>query len=78
MEQYVPDRPPHEAMSLMAKLHEIGIHGRDAAYLATVVPPQDHATPEMTSFLREFELMVAPASRTSAARLIGMPQPAGG
>ncbi len=74
MEQYVPDRSPHEAMTLMAKLHEIGIHGRDAAYLATIVPPQEAATPEMASFLREFELMVAPASRPSAARLIGMPE----
>jgi hypothetical protein len=73
MEQYVPERAPHEALELMAKLNEIGIQGRDAAYLATVVPPRDQATPEMTSFLREFELMVAPASRSSAAMLIGMP-----
>ena len=47
--------------------------GRDAAYLASIVPPEDESTPEMTRFLSDFEFMVHPSARRGAAALIGLP-----
>lgn len=77
MEVFVSDRQPDQAMHLMASLRELGIEGRHAAYLATVLPPASPGTPEMDRYLEEFELIVAPAERPVAARLVGLepPQP---
>ncbi|HEX8534530.1 MAG TPA: hypothetical protein VF662_10205 [Allosphingosinicella sp.] len=73
MEIFVPDRQPQEAIELMGRLIEIGIGGRHAAYLATVAPPQEPGSPEMASYLRDFEFMVHASARQSAATLIGFP-----
>ena len=73
MEIFVPDRQPQEAMDLMHRLLAIGIRGRHAAYLATVAPPQEPGSPEMASYLKDFEFMVHAPVRSSAAALIGIP-----
>jgi hypothetical protein len=72
MEIFVPDRQPEETMALMARLHAIGIGGRDAAYLASVEPPQEPGTPEMADYVKGFELMVTAAARRPAAALLGL------
>ena len=74
------DRDPAEAMALMDRLLKLGIAGRDAAYLASLAPPIEQGTPEMTNYVREFEHMVTHAARASAATLVGLaggyyPQP---
>ena len=74
MEIFVPDRQPQEAIELMGRLVAIGIKGRHAAYLATVAPPQEPGSPEMASYLRDFEFMVQAPARPSAAALIGIGQ----
>jgi hypothetical protein len=72
MEVFVPDRDAAEVLALMGRLSDLGIAGRDAAYLASVYVPVETGTPEMTHFIREFEFMVAARSRVSAASLIGL------
>jgi hypothetical protein len=72
VELFISDRQPEQAVNLMAKLRALGIEGRDAAYLATVLPPREPGTPEMARYLSEFELMVGPAERQSAAELVGL------
>ncbi len=73
VEIFVPDREPHETMALVAQLRSIGIRGRHAAYLASVAPPREPGTPEMTMYLKEFDLMVDSAARPAAAEIIGIP-----
>ena len=70
---FIPGRTPEDVLALMARLAAIGVGGRDAAYLASVVPPEDESTPEMTRFLSDFEFMVHPSARRGAAALIGLP-----
>jgi hypothetical protein len=72
MEIFVPDRQPQEALDLMGRLIEIGIGGRHAAYLATVAPPLEPGSPEMASYLKDFEFMVHARARPSAAALVGL------
>ena len=72
MEIFVPDRTPHETMALMERLRGLGIRGRDAAYLASVKPPEQPGSPEMRAYLRDFELMVDEKARASAAEAIGI------
>ena len=73
MEVFIPGRQPDQAFALMARLRELGIGGRDAAYLATVLPPQEWGTPEMACYIKELEFIVALAERPAAARLLGLP-----
>ncbi len=73
MEIFIPDREPHDVMALVAQLRSIGIGGRDASYLASVAPPSEAGTPEMTMYMKEFELMVDARARPKAAALIGIP-----
>ncbi len=72
MEIFVPERPADETIVLMHRLLAIGIGGRNAAYLASVKPPEQPGTPEAHMYLREFELMVGAGARAAAAALVGI------
>jgi hypothetical protein len=70
MEVFTPDRNGPEALALVARLKQLGIRGRDAAYLASV---EFHRTTDecvRENYLAEFRFMVAPDRREEAARLI--------
>lgn len=72
MEPFMAERPAPEVLALMRRLAALGIRGRDAAYLASIVPPVESGTPEMAMYLKEFEFIVDPAARPAAAALIGI------
>lgn len=72
MEPFVAERPADEVMLLMRRLIGLGVRGRDAAYLASIVPPADPASPEMAMYLKEFEFIVDEGARLEAAALIGI------
>lgn len=72
MEVFVAAREREEVLALVEQLNGLGIHGRDAAYLASVPLPCEADEPARASFLREFWFMVRPESRDAAAKLIGL------
>lgn len=72
MEVFVAARAPGEAVSLMKRLRKLGMSGRDAAYLASIDPPEAFDPAARANFVAEFEFMVPPAQRSEAARLVGL------
>ena len=71
MEVFEPSRDEGVA-ELIVQLRALGLGGRDAAYLASVLPPTALDPPAETRFRCEFRFMVAPESRAAAARLLGL------
>ena len=71
MDVFIPERQPKDAVTLTQQLISLGVRGRDAAYLASVLPPENAGAAETTAYLREFEFMVAPKARRSVATLVG-------
>lgn len=76
MEVFQAERSPAEAASLVAKLKGLGLRGRDAAYLASVTPPEAEAAPERARYLEELEFMVPPAVRAAVCAILGIESPA--
>ena len=72
MEVFVPSRDDPDAIALIAQLKQLGLAGRDAAYLACVVPPSPSDPSAHENYLSEFRFMVRPDQRAEAARLVGL------
>jgi hypothetical protein len=72
MEVFVPSRDEGEVAELMVRLRALGLRGRDAAYLASVLPPSPLDPQADENFRCEFRFMVAPEQREEAARLVGL------
>ncbi|QAY75908.1 hypothetical protein [Sphingosinicella sp. BN140058] len=72
MEVFVPSRDDPEALALIARLKQLGLGGRDAAYLACIAPPAASDPSAHENYLSEFRFMVPPAQRAEAARLVGL------
>lgn len=72
MELFVPERCSEEILLIMSDLRDLGVGGRDAAYLASINPPEVEGTPEMAMYLKEFKLMVHRSARSRAADLLGI------
>lgn len=72
MEVFVPSREDPEALALVASLKQLGLAGRDAAYLACVAPPSPADVIAHRAYVAEFRFMVPPARRAEAARLVGL------
>ena len=72
MEVFVPSRDDPDALALIARLKQLGLAGRDAAYLACIAPPSPEDRSARENYLSEFRFMVRPEQRAEAARLVGL------
>ncbi len=70
MDVFIPDREPALIFDLIAKLRESGVHGRDAAFLASVRPCASWDAEVRANYLAEFRFMVAPENRPAVAALL--------
>ena len=72
MEVFSPDRDSDAVFALIGALGEIGIHGRDASYLASVTQDGAGDAASRARYRSEFRYMVAPDKRAAAASVIGL------
>ena len=72
MEVFIPDRETDKVFVLIAKPSELGICGRDAAYLASVEPYGSADPCIRANYQVEFRYMVTPEKRAAVASLVGL------
>ena len=72
MEVFVAARARDEVLALMIELNKLGVHGRDAAYLASAPLPCPSDPDAQDHFIRDLRFMVPLERREAAARLIGL------
>lgn len=73
MEVFIAAREADDVVKVMRQLNALGVHGRDAAYLASTPLPCPSDPSAQESFARDLRFMVGPDQREAAARLIGFP-----
>lgn len=72
MELFEPQRNPGEAAALAAKLKALGLRGRDASYLASILAPPPEAVPERRRYFEELAFMVPRAAHPAVRALLGL------